>query len=65
MTSTPIWRKSSYSDSGQNCVELADVGASIFVRDSKRPDDGPLAFNRTELSALIDAAKAGELDDLC
>jgi hypothetical protein len=29
-----VWRKSSYSGSGDNCVE---VGRSIGIRDSKAP----------------------------
>ncbi|MDX8050387.1 DUF397 domain-containing protein [Lentzea sp. BCCO 10_0798] len=50
------WRKSSRSNSGQECIEVAnDVDA---VRDSKNPttllEFGPLA-----MSMFIEAAKAG------
>jgi hypothetical protein len=29
------WRKSSFSGGGSNCVEVADAGQAIAVRDSK------------------------------
>ncbi|GGV85083.1 hypothetical protein GCM10015535_31320 [Streptomyces gelaticus] len=32
------WRKSSYSNgTGGECVEVADLGSAVDVRDSKRP----------------------------
>lgn len=31
------WRKSSYSNSGANCVEVARVSGAVGVRDSKHP----------------------------
>jgi len=37
MTSEMSWRKSSYSGgSGGNCVELADRGGRVLVRDTSR-----------------------------
>jgi len=48
------WRKSSYSTTQQNCVELAD-GA---VRDSKNPAGPVLSVNVT---ALVTAVKAGQV----
>ncbi|WP_148589909.1 DUF397 domain-containing protein [Streptomyces sp. WAC01526] len=34
----PVWRKSSYSSGGGNCVEIASVGSgTVAVRDSKNP----------------------------
>lgn len=51
----PRWRKSSFSEGANNCVELAHVGA---VRDSKNPG----VVMRVELSALLDAVKAGHFD---
>ncbi|MFF7313713.1 DUF397 domain-containing protein [Streptomyces sp. NPDC008137] len=36
---TAVWRKSSYSDGGDNnCVEVANTPATIHIRDSKTPD---------------------------
>jgi hypothetical protein len=60
----PIWRKSSFSVSTTNCVELADAGADIYIRDSKHPEQDHLTFTRAELAALVSAARAGELDDM-
>ncbi|MEV5570285.1 DUF397 domain-containing protein [Spirillospora sp. NPDC052269] len=38
MTSPVRWRKSSYSGhEGGQCVEVADLGSGIGVRDSKDP----------------------------
>jgi hypothetical protein len=54
----------SFSVSAANCVELADAGGAVWLRDSKHPEGGHLTFTRTELAALVAACKAGELDDL-
>jgi hypothetical protein len=58
------WRKSSYSVNGTQCVELAEAGRAVWVRDSKRPGHGHLAFSRSELAAFVAACRAGEYDDL-
>ncbi len=34
----PRWQKSSYSGNGGNCVEVADSGSRLLVRDSKEPE---------------------------
>ncbi|MBT2233438.1 DUF397 domain-containing protein [Nonomuraea sp. NEAU-A123] len=55
------WRKSSYSGSGDNCVEVAvlpDGGQA--VRDSKEPDGPVLTFTPGEWDAFIKGAKDGE-----
>ncbi len=45
MTTEPTWRTSSYSGQG-NCVELADQGGRVLVRDTKQAGTGPvLAFS--------------------
>ncbi|HZI72425.1 MAG TPA: DUF397 domain-containing protein [Gemmatimonadales bacterium] len=45
MTNEPTWRTSSYSGQG-NCVELADRGGRVLVRDTKQAGTGPvLAFS--------------------
>jgi len=51
------WRKSSFSGSGGNCVEVRQDLAAI--RDSKSPSGPALAV---ELTVLLTAAKAGRLD---
>ena len=40
----PRWRKSSYSGNGGNCVEVADHGNRVLVRDSKNPHGPMLGF---------------------
>jgi hypothetical protein len=65
MTPTNLrWRRSTYSGPANNCVELADAGEAVLMRDSKHPEAGHLAFDRAELAAFVAAAKAGELDHL-
>jgi Domain of unknown function (DUF397). len=57
------WRKSSYSsEDGGQCVELADLTATIGIRDSKNPYGPYLSFSRTELTRLVDQVKTGALD---
>jgi hypothetical protein len=53
---TGVWRKSSYSATQTDCVELAWAGA---VRDSKNPGGPQL---RLQLDTLLSAVKAGHLD---
>jgi hypothetical protein len=39
------WRTSSYSgNGGGNCVEVADAGSRVMVRDTKHRGAGTLAF---------------------
>jgi hypothetical protein len=56
MTKDRRWRKSSYSNSGQECIELP--GDLAAVRDSKNPKQ-VLKFGRLAMSMFIEAAKAG------
>ena len=56
------WRKSSASGSGDNCVEVAEQGGMIGVRDSKLGDASHvLEFNRDEWAAFRAGVIAGEL----
>jgi len=61
---TPMnWRKSSYSGSNNDCVEIADLAdGGRAVRDSKSPDDGFFRFTAGEWAAFISGVKAGEFD---
>jgi hypothetical protein len=61
---TWTWRKSSYSVNAADCVELADTGAEVLLRDSKHPDQGHFAFTRAEITAFVAGVKAGEFDAL-
>jgi hypothetical protein len=50
---------------GSNCVEMAlTSNGEVLVRDSKNPEQEPLNFSRLEMRSWIQAAKAGEFDDL-
>ncbi|MDQ2874413.1 MAG: DUF397 domain-containing protein [Actinomycetota bacterium] len=65
MTEQPTsldWRKSSYSSSSANCVEIATVGLSIAVRDSKDPDGPVLLCTRAGMAAFVAGVKNGEFD---
>jgi hypothetical protein len=63
------WRKSSYSNSSANCVEVAvaapgtgiSATASVGVRDSKQHGEGPvLEFPADVWHRFIAGTKAGE-----
>ncbi|MBA9002520.1 DUF397 domain-containing protein [Thermomonospora cellulosilytica] len=53
----PQWRKSSYSGGGPDCVELADLGRVVGIRDSKDPEGPVLSVTRDGLAALLEAAR--------
>lgn len=42
------WKKSSYSGNSGNCVEVADLGTAVAVRDSKDPEGPVLVVTRDE-----------------
>ncbi|MBW8484376.1 DUF397 domain-containing protein [Actinomadura parmotrematis] len=53
------WRKASRSaNDGSHCVELADLGAAVGVRDSKAPEAGHLVVDRASLASLVAIVKA-------
>jgi hypothetical protein len=57
------WRKSSRSGSqGGQCVEVADLGSAVAIRDSKNPDGPKLAFSRREMAEFAARVKSGRLD---
>ncbi|MFV2179276.1 DUF397 domain-containing protein [Actinomadura sp. LOL_011] len=57
-----MWRRSSYSSSGENCVEVADVRDHVGVRDSKDPGGGVLVLGADGWRALLHAVKGGVFD---
>lgn len=59
-----VWRKSRRSGFQGNCVELADAGDAIAVRNSRFPQGATLAFPTRDMAGFLDAIKSGELDDL-
>lgn len=53
------WRKSSYSNSGANCVEIAQTrSGKIAVRDSKDPDGPALTFSPDQWKAFAAKVRA-------
>ena len=60
--STAVWRKSSFSNAGGNCLEIASLPDAVAVRDSKNPQAAALLFPRRAAAAWIESCKAGEFD---
>jgi len=56
------WRKSSYSGSGDNCVEVAETPeAVVFVRDTQNRHLGYLKFSAQDWTAFLHTLKAGRV----
>ncbi|MEV4939626.1 DUF397 domain-containing protein [Streptomyces zaomyceticus] len=56
------WTKSSYSDGGNNCVEVAHgVAGAMPVRDSKAPAGPALVVPAGAWSAFVNGVKDGAL----
>lgn len=49
----PHWRKSSYSNSTANCVEVAFGGPAVAVRDSKNTAIPALTFPASAWAAFL------------
>jgi hypothetical protein len=63
--STLKWRKSTYSGTQSECVEVAEhPGGHLLVRNSNRPAAGTLAVPPAEWGAWLGAWRGGALDDL-
>ena len=56
------WRKSSYSGSASDCVEVAFVGEGVATRDSKDPNGPALVFTRAEWATFLTALRTDHLD---
>ncbi|MEV5610526.1 DUF397 domain-containing protein [Streptomyces sp. NPDC052225] len=61
MTDPGVWRKSSYSGSGDGnaCVEVATAPTHISIRDSKDPARTPLAVGPAAFTAFLAALTPG------
>ena len=58
-----VWRKSTRSSGGDNCVEVAtNLDGVVPVRDTKDRDGGTLAFGPEAWTAFVDGVKDGEFD---
>jgi uncharacterized protein DUF397 len=51
------WRKSSHSDGGSGCIELAAPDEWIAVRDSKDPRGSSLLFPAPSFHSFLAATK--------
>ncbi|WP_333744792.1 DUF397 domain-containing protein [Streptomyces ardesiacus] len=58
------WIKASRSDGVNECIEVAEVGENIAVRNSRDPQGPALVFTRGELSAFADGVRKGEFRHL-
>ncbi|MFF2328224.1 MULTISPECIES: DUF397 domain-containing protein [unclassified Streptomyces] len=67
-TESPRWFKSSYSNNGGNCVEvaanLADSLGVIPVRDSKNPHGPVLDIPADAFASFVTGVKAGDFSTL-
>ncbi|TDC63661.1 DUF397 domain-containing protein [Actinomadura sp. GC306] len=56
------WRKSSYTGGGNDdaCVEMAESGDRVWVRDSKDPEGERLVFEREAFAGLLERVRRGE-----
>ncbi|MFF1479631.1 DUF397 domain-containing protein [Streptomyces sp. NPDC058301] len=63
-TESPHWFKSSYSNNGGNCVEIAAnlvvTSGIVPVRDSKAPNGPLLNFPADAFSSFVASLKTGE-----
>ncbi len=57
------WIKASKSFPNGACVELAQAGNTILLRDSKNPDM-VFHYSPAEMDAFLDGVKKGEFDHL-
>jgi hypothetical protein len=55
------WRKSSYSGSNGECVEVAALTGAVALRDSKDPSGAVLTVAPGEFTAFVRAAARGSL----
>jgi hypothetical protein len=55
-----VWRKSQKSASNGGCVEVANLGDHVAVRDSKNPDGPALIFTAFEWDCFLNGAEKGE-----
>lgn len=56
------WRKSSYSEAGNNdCVEVCSDGVAVLIRDSKNPAGPVLAVSAAAWASFIEAVTENRL----
>ncbi|MEU3654620.1 DUF397 domain-containing protein [Streptomyces sp. NPDC032161] len=64
MTESPYWFKSSYSNNGGQCIEVAANLVAprgvVPVRDSKTPNGPVLDIPATAFTSFVEAVKSGD-----
>jgi hypothetical protein len=55
------WRASTFTSGGE-CVEIAELGDHVAVRNSNHPAAGTVFLTPGEMAAFVSSVKAGELD---
>jgi hypothetical protein len=60
--SRALWRKSSRSNAGGDCVEVATTERAVGMRDSKNTHGPVLVFTPDQWRAFVEAVKDGEFD---
>jgi hypothetical protein len=56
---TAVWRRSARCVSDHHCVEVADLGVAVGLRNSQRPTQW-LTFSKQEWRSFLDELDAGE-----
>ncbi len=59
--SRAVWRKSSRSNNGGACIEVAPMARIVAVRDSKDPDGPKLVINPAVWRAFTGQIREGRL----
>lgn len=58
------WHKAKRSMGNGECVEVAPVPGTVFVRDSKNPSARTLTYPTAAWQSFLSAAKRGDFDVL-
>ncbi|MBT2453703.1 DUF397 domain-containing protein [Streptomyces sp. ISL-86] len=60
-----VWRKSSYSTNGGNCVEVGEgISRVVPVRDSKDPHGPALMFEPSAFTSFVSAVRRGTFGEV-
>ncbi|MET8658383.1 DUF397 domain-containing protein [Streptomyces griseus] len=55
------WRKSSYSGHDGDCVEVAELGVAVGIRDSKVPQGDAVSVDRRAMAVFVSALTSGQM----
>jgi hypothetical protein len=58
--SSAVWRKSRKSQDNGGCIEVADLGDHVALRDSNNPDGPVLVVTAFEWACFLDGVARGE-----